>query len=188
MNKQSFDNLTEEEKKAIYIWTNSTLEYRHIKRIFQGNYLDDFLKEYLPTANLLRGLFEKYIDNTDKKKSIFRGDILEDENNEVDDIFFVFKNNHVISQTIELENSILSFSYDIQTAENSIFNSSKNIEQKKAAVIYEICSRKSVYLDISNFSIFKNENEILVQPKLKFRVIDITQHSDYIIHCKLDEV
>lgn len=188
MNRSDFDNLTDEEKKAIHIWTNSMHEYRHIKKILEGSYIDDFLKDYSPSAYTLLDLFNKYIDNTDKKKSIFRGDILEEKNNETDDIFYVFKKEHIISHTIELGNSILSFSYDIQTAKKSIANSSKNIDQNNTAVIYEICSRKSVYLDISKFSHFKNENEILVQPKLKFRVIDVKKHSDKIIYCKLEEV
>lgn len=184
-----FDNLTEIEKQSIFIWTNNTHEYRMIKKILRGEYVDDFLEEYRKNADSLMGLFCKYSDNTDKAQPLFRGDIIEEPTNTTEkEKIDVFLQNHQVNSIITLEKSILSFSNDLSIAKESIQNSSKNNNKDRASVIYQISSRFSTCLDVSQYSKFPNENEILIQPELKFKIVNIFLHDSKTIYCEIEEI
>lgn len=172
-------NLNSLEKKSIRYWTSGEHTYRPIKRVITGNANEEDLKYFGEYAQSLLDLFQNYPDNTDTTKKLYRGDILDlPENYQGDRLayFEEFKKENKVGSIHSLENSVLSFSYDLDTALFSIRNSDKNRSGKEPSVVYKIISRKFVALDISEYSEYKNEREIIIQPSRKYRVVNIEDY------------
>ena len=167
--------LNEVEIKAIKIWTSAEMhEYRYIKGILRGDYngeLYDFYKKY---ADALIGLFEKYEDNT-QGQTLYRGDILEDLDRQLseEEIYRKFLDDNPIGKCIVLEDAILSFTLSKDIAIQSYRNSDKNINDKNPTILYVLQNRKSIFLDIGEYSQLPHEKEVLCGQNIKFRVMNI---------------
>lgn len=172
--------LSELEIKAIKMWTSPQMhQYRYIKGIFRGDYdgsLYDFYKNY---AHALIGLFEKYQDNT-QGQILYRGDVLEDTINGLneEDVHENYLNDNPIGKCITLEDTILSFTLSKDIAIKSYRNSDKNINDKTPTILYVLQNRKSIFLDISQYSKLPHEKEVLCNQNVKFRVKDIEEQEN----------
>lgn len=178
MNK---NNITLEEQKAIKSWTSASKEYRYIKQILKGEKIDFSHDFYEKRANDLIDMFSKYQDNTNKQV-LFRGDIIESEE----------EFNNLISKKVgdifTLEGTLLSFTLDKKIAIESYKNSDKmeNIDTPSILVIIE--NRKSIFLDISKYSTFSNEKEVICNKNLKFIIKHIELKENNHIEIVLDEI
>lgn len=126
-------------------------------------------------------MFSKYQDNTNKQV-LFRGDVIES----------IEEFNTIISKKVGdifiLEGTLLSFTLDRKIAIDSYQNSDKmeSIDTPNILIIIE--NRKSIFLDISNYSYFPNEKEVICNKNLKFAIKDIEVKENNHIEVILDEI
>ena len=66
-------------------------------------------------------------------------------------------------------------------------NSDKNINDKTPTILYILQKRKSVFLDISDYSKLSHEKEVLCNPNIKFRIMDIEEKENNHLICFLEE-
>ena len=169
--------LNEVELEAIKIWTSAEMhEYRYIKGIQRGDYNGNLYEHYKKYSYALIGLFEKYKDNT-QGQILYRGDVLEDtvKGLSEDEIYKKYLYDNPIGKCISLEDTILSFTLSEDIASKSYRNSDKNINDKTPTILYILKNRKSTFLDVSEFSKFPHEKEVLCNQGIKFRVINIEE-------------
>jgi len=172
--------LHEIEIKAIKIWTSAEMhEYRSIKDIQRGDYNGSLYEYYKKYAQALIDLFNKYKDNTEGQ-ILYRGDVLEDKINTLGEheIYEQYLYNNPIGKCISLEDTVLSFTLSKDIAIKSYINSDKNINVKTPTILYVLKNRKSVFLDVSQYSKLPHEKEVLCNKGINFRVIDIEEHGN----------
>ncbi len=170
-------NLNELEIKAIETWTSPQMhQYRYIKGILRADYSGRLCDIYKKYAVALIGLFEKYEDNT-QEQILYRGDVLEDITNGLseEEIYESYLNDNPIGECIILEDTILSFTLSEDIAIRSYRNSDKNINDKTPTILYILQNKKSIFLDISEYSKLPHEKEVLCNQNIKFRVMDIEE-------------
>lgn len=181
--------INEVEKEAIKKWTSPQMhQYRYIKGIIRKNYngsLYDYYKKY---ADALIELFDKYKDNTESK-ILYRGDVLESSDNNLkeEEIYKNHLMNNPIGKCIELENTILSFTLSKDIAIKSYTNSDKNKNDFTPTILYILGNRKSVFLDISEYSELPHEQEVLCNKNIKFRIISIEEQKNNHLIYTLEE-
>lgn len=175
------------EIEAIHCWTSSSksCEYRNIKGVLRGDYRPyelsyDTYKKY---ADALIGLFEKYEDNT-QDKTLYRGDVLED-------TFENYLKNNPIGECIVLEDTILSFSLSEKRAIECYRNNDKYISGQTPSILYILQNKKSIFLDISAYSLLSKEKEVLCNKNIKFKVMNIEEKENnhlvyFIEECEYD--
>lgn len=174
------NNITLDEQKAIKSWTSASKEYKYIKQILKGEKIDFSHDFYEKRANDLINMFSKYQDNTNKQ-ILFRGDIIESEK----------EFNNIISKKdgdiFVLEGTLLSFTLDKKIAIESYQNSDKMENIDTPSILITIENRKSTFLDISRYSTFPNEKEVICNKNLKFMVKYIELKENNHIEIILDE-
>lgn len=175
------NNITLDEHKAIKSWTSASKEYRYIKQILKGEKIDFSHNFYEKRANDLISMFSKYQDNTNKQ-ILFRGDIIESKK----------EFNIIISKKVGdifvLEGTLLSFTLDKKIAIKSYKNSDKLENVDTPSILITIENRKSIFLDISKYSTFPNEKEVICNKNLKFTIKHIELKENNHIKIVLDEV
>jgi len=172
---------TEEQKKAIKSWTSPYKEYRYIKGVFKKTYNDSLKSIYENRANSLLSIFELN-DNTDNN-TLFRGDVLEDYT------FLEFIKKYTVGTEISLGDSILSFTMDRNIATDSYKKSDKYRYKETPSILYIIENRISKFIDISRYSHFPNEKEVLSNKGKKFKITKVkTIEEDLHIELYLDEI
>lgn len=126
-------------------------------------------------------MFSKYQDNTNKQV-LFRGDVIES----------IEEFNTIISKKVGdifiLEGTLLSFTLDRKIAIDSYQNSDKMESIDTPSILIIIENRKSIFLDISNYSYFPNEKEVICNKNLKFTIKDIEVKENNHIEVILDEI
>lgn len=176
----NMNNITLEEQKAIKSWTSASKEYRYIKQILKGEKIDFSHDFYEKRANDLIDMFSKYQDNTNKQV-LFRGDIIESEE----------EFNNIISKKngdiFILEGTLLSFTLDRKIAIDSYQNSDKMKSIDNPSILIIIENRKSIFLDISKYSHFTNEKEVICNRNLKFIIKHIELKENNHIEIVLNE-
>ncbi|MCT7547325.1 hypothetical protein N5U18_02390 [Aliarcobacter butzleri] len=177
----NMNNITLEEQKAIKSWTSDSKEYRYIKQILKGERINFFHDFYEKRANDLINMFLKYKDNTNNKV-LFRGDVIES-NEEFN--FIISKK---VGEIFVLEGTLLSFTLNKKIAIESYQKSDKIKGINTSTILIIIENRKSVFLDISKYSHFPNEKEVICNKNLEFIIKNIEVKKDNHIEIILDEV
>lgn len=171
------NNLTDEEKEAISIWTSPLKEYRAIKSIINGTYNGPRKEKYKVYAKLLIGLFNK--DDNTNNNVIYRGDILENKTSTAMtpiEIYNSYLRENEVGNKLIIDKSIISFSIYEDIAKKSYMDSEKNINNSTPSIMYVVTKRKSTFIDISSYSCIENEGEILCNAGIEFIISDIEQH------------
>lgn len=182
-------NLTDDEVKAISSWTSPLKEYRYIKNILSRTYNGSLKYIYENMAKNLIELFNKYDDNTNNKV-LYRGDILEDitfGKMTNDEIYNYYLRNNSIGNILIIEDSILSFTLSEEVAIKSYMESDKNKDEDTPSILYILDKRNSTFLNISQYSHFPDEEEVLCNKGIKFIVRKIEEHPNNHLVCYIDE-
>jgi hypothetical protein len=172
--------IDESQKEAILVWTNSTNEYRKIKEAQEGNLEDEHYEEI---SDRLLELFD--ILPSGASGSIYRGDILEGSGSD-DELCNEFLQEHKKGMSKVLAGSMLSWSLDRDIALSVNTTNSKSTGKDTAMVLYTLKNPKSKYINISKYSLFPNENEVVSKPNIKYKIVDIKREKN-IIFVELDE-
>lgn len=184
------NNLTTEEIKAINSWTSPLKEYRIIKAILNNNYDGNLKFFYKSKADILVGLFNKYEDNTNNQV-LFRGDVLESQNGTSKcnkEIYNEYLNKYKIGNVVSIEDSIMSFTLSKEIAIKSYKDSDKNKSENTPTILYVLTKRKSTFLDISKYSHFPNEQEVICNMGIELRVTKLEECSNNHLICHIDEI
>ena len=172
--------ITIAEQKAIQSWTSPLKEYRYIKSILKGENIGSLQTIYEIRANDLVNIFDKYQDNSNDAL-LYRGDIIESQT-EYEEYFSKNVDNIII-----LEDTILSFTLSKDIAEFSYKHSDKMINKDTPSILFILENRKSTFLDISEYSHFPNEKEVICNQGIKFIITNIVREPNNHLIFYIDE-
>jgi hypothetical protein len=188
--------LTIDEKIALKYWTSpsSNKFYRGIKNIAKNKYFqttcheDDNSKKWFKS---LENIFLTNNDNTSKYKTIYRADIIENEdrNNLLEkELFDFFCNKFTIGKTFIMNDGICSFSTLKSEANYTAELNDKWKSDRTPVVLYILEKRLSKYLYIAPYSCIEEEEEVLTLGVKRFQVKNIKKFENNYVEIIINEV
>ena len=188
------ENIKQEERKALKMWTSPREHYKEIKRVAFNKYKKENYQVnnlYEECFNNLENVFKNYQDNTIDLKEIYRVDIIDDTFNSLDtdkELFEKFCSLYTIGNEFKFEDIICSFSAHLNCAKKASENSKKYKGINTPQVIYILEKRYSKYLYIEEFSEVINEEEILTINRGIFQIKNIQMKENNTVEIYIDEI
>jgi len=168
---KNISEVSQIEIDAIEEYTGETSRKRHtkIKSIVAKDYKNLTKDEqyFVPYAKILENMFSKYNSNFPKTTALFRGIPLNIEE-------FKIYSSIIVGSILILDKSFMSFSKDIEVA---LDYAEVDLNSNKSLVIIAK-NRKSNDLDLSEYSFFEDEAEILLNKSLKWKVLKLKKSED----------
>ena len=190
----SNENIKQEERKALKMWTSPREHYKEIKKVAFNKYKKenyDVNDIYIKGFNNLENLFKNYQDNTINFKEIYRVDIIDNTFNMIltnKELFEKFYNLYTIGKEFHFEDIICSFSAHLSCAKKASENSNKYKGINTPQVIYILKKRYSKYLYIEEFSEVINEEEVLTINQGIFQIKNIQIKENNTVEIYIDEI
>lgn len=188
------ENIKQEERKALKMWTSPREHYKEIKKVAFNKYKKENYQlnsVYEECFNNLENVFKNYQDNTIDLKEIYRVDIIDDTFNSLDtdkELFEKFCSLYTIGKEFQFEDIICSFSARLDYAKKASENSKKYKGINTPQVIYILEKRYSKYLYIEEFSEVANEEEVLTINQGMFQVKNIQIKEYNAVEIYIDEI
>jgi len=183
-------NISMIEKKAIDLWSNSAKNAGIIKNIVKKNFTNLETQEikFKDTAIIILNMFGKYDSEFAKNKPLYRGKSFYIQKTKDKELY-----NDYVSRLYVAHNNGTDFVPDdvFRSATKSKtealkFSDIENKSRKSIVITYK--KRISNELDISKISKFTSEDEILIQGKISYKVLELNIDKNKNIFVTLEEV
>ena len=187
---RNINELTNKEKNALKIWSEKKKNSQNIRKVIYKNFKNLTSNEiyFEKEAKIINEMFIKYDSLFSKTKPIYRGKV-----------FYLRKPSEKEAFNKFVSNAYNAMKQDSVFVPDSVFRSATSeltealkfaeISNKvKKSVIVTYKKRISNELDISSFSAYSSEREILINGNLRYKVVNFVTDEEKNIFIELEEI